>query len=96
MLRRNIRVSSLGRSYRPSGTPGFVIKNNSLAGIDRTNKFFIPLHLYKSNITKKAVPNPEKTAEKREIIPPKRSSATNQKGTGTEDPLNLLKYPIKV
>ncbi len=100
MLRRQKRTDiSLSLGLQPSAYPAFVIPNNSLAGIDRVNKIYVPLHLFRTPVTKTNYPKMSTGAKKVNIIPPlpsPTSSKVNQHGSGKEDPLDIMQYPIKV
>ena len=75
--------------------PAFVIRNSSLAGVDRVNKIFIPLHLYKTETTHKKVPQQTGAAQEVKIIPPL-GVKEDQRGHGKDNPLEIMKHPIKV
>ncbi len=101
---RNKRISKSGLRVALSSTsyPPFVIKNNSLAGIIRSNKFIVPLHLYNTHVNTKKVPKVPKGAKEVNIIPPTPStshmpfSGGNQKGSGSLEAKELMQYPIHV
>ncbi len=98
MLRQSKRVSGLHRSFPQTSYPPFVYRNNSLGGIDRLNKMYIPLPRFKTKTTQKEIAKVPPTSETVELIPPsKTSSNANQKGEGkAEDALSVMKHPIKV
>lgn len=96
---RHKHIRSQSFPLHSTSYPGTVITNNSLAGIDRVNKFYIPLHLYHTHVNLKQLPETPKTSPKVNIIPPISSTkvSSDQKGTGKQDNhLELMQHPIKV
>jgi hypothetical protein len=101
MLRNNRSQFFKYLASNPSAYPRFVLPNNSLANIDRTNKIFIPLHSYYTILKKKQVPKPPGSSEKVQVIPPTATTSGykilgEQKGSGYENPQEIMKFPIKV
>ncbi len=96
MLPRKKLSCGLQWPYRATSYPAKVVTNYSLANIDKVKKVYVPLSLHNTLYRQTKVDSPTPTSSKVNIIPPVLKKTENQKGEGSVEVVEIMKFPIKV